>query len=260
MDVGAVVAAYGSAWNEPDEAARRRLLESAWADDATYCDPTANIEGREALIAHIGALQVAMPGHTIDVVTAADEHDGHLRFGWVMHGPDGWRYSKAWTTDIWRTTGGFSRSSASSGRSHPWTRHEYRTAGRCDHRIRHRRECACGGPGERRRPGLLLERTEQFVDHVRGEYMHPWGVAEAMQLGLYDDLIKAGGNVISRFVGYDEVYSPAEAEATTMPLADLVPGVPGALGIGHPVTCQILFDAAVRAGARGHSAASSRSR
>lgn len=22
---------------------------------------------------------------------------------------------------------------------------------------------------------LVLERTEQFVDHVRGEYMHPWG-------------------------------------------------------------------------------------
>jgi 2-polyprenyl-6-methoxyphenol hydroxylase-like FAD-dependent oxidoreductase len=99
-------------------------------------------------------------------------------------------------------------------------------------------------------PVLVLERTEQFVDNVRGEYMHPWGVAEAMQLGLYDDLIKAGGNVISRFVGYDEVYSPAEAEATTMPLADLVPGVPGALGIGHPVACQVLFDAAVRAGAR----------
>ena len=89
MDVGAVVAAYGSAWNEPDEAARRRLLESAWADHGTYCDPTANVEGREALIAHIGALQVAMPGHTIDVVTAADEHDGHVRFAWVMHAPDG---------------------------------------------------------------------------------------------------------------------------------------------------------------------------
>jgi 2-polyprenyl-6-methoxyphenol hydroxylase-like FAD-dependent oxidoreductase len=98
-------------------------------------------------------------------------------------------------------------------------------------------------------PVLVLERTEQFVDHVRGEYMHPWGVAEAMQLGLHDDLIKAGGNVISRFVGYDEAYSPAEAEVGALPLADLVPGVPGALGIGHPAACQVLFDAAVRAGA-----------
>ncbi len=99
-------------------------------------------------------------------------------------------------------------------------------------------------------PVLLLERTEQFVDHVRGEYMHPWGVAEAIELGLYDDLTGAGGNVISRFVGYDEVFSPAEAEATTLPLAGLLPGVPGALGIGHPVACQTLFDAAVQAGAQ----------
>jgi hypothetical protein len=89
MDTGAVVAAYGSSWNEPDEATRRQLLESAWADDGVYCDPTATLEGREALIAHIGALHVAMPGHTIDLVTGADEHEGHLRFGWVMHGADG---------------------------------------------------------------------------------------------------------------------------------------------------------------------------
>jgi len=89
MDLGAVVTAYGSSWNEPDEAARRQSLESALAEDGTYSDPTAKVEGREALVAHIGALQVAMPGHTIDLVTSADEHDGHLRFGWVMHGPDG---------------------------------------------------------------------------------------------------------------------------------------------------------------------------
>jgi hypothetical protein len=89
VDSGAVVAAYGACWNEPDEAARRELLASAWADDGTYCDPTATVEGREALVAHIGTVQVAMPGHTIDLVTGADEHDGHLRFGWVMHGPDG---------------------------------------------------------------------------------------------------------------------------------------------------------------------------
>ena len=99
-------------------------------------------------------------------------------------------------------------------------------------------------------PVLVLERTEQFVDHVRGEYMHPWGVAEAMQLGLHDDLIGAGGNVLSRFVNYDEAYSPAEAEGEATPLAGLLPGVPGALGIGHPAACQALFDAAVRAGAQ----------
>ena len=59
-----------------------------------------------------------------------------------------------------------------------------------------------------------------------------------------------GANVISRFVAYDEAYSVVEAEHGALPLADLLPGVPGALGIGHPVACQTLFDAAVRAGAQ----------
>ena len=30
-----------------------------------------------------------MPGHRIDVTTAVDEHDGHLRFGWTMFDPAG---------------------------------------------------------------------------------------------------------------------------------------------------------------------------
>src|SRR4030095_12095648 len=33
---------------------------------------------------------------------------------------------------------------------------------------------------------LVLEREQQFKDRVRGEQMHPWGVAEAQKLGLYD--------------------------------------------------------------------------
>ncbi len=43
---------------------------------------------------------------------------------------------------------------------------------------------------------LVLERTLEHEDRVRGEYMHPWGVAEAQRLGLYDDLLGAGANVI----------------------------------------------------------------
>ena len=42
-----VVEAYGAAWNEVDQAARRRLLEQAWADDGTYTDPQSDISGRE---------------------------------------------------------------------------------------------------------------------------------------------------------------------------------------------------------------------
>ena len=51
------VAAYIDAWNTPDDARRRALLERAWADDGTYTDPTARVAGRAALHAHIGGFQ-----------------------------------------------------------------------------------------------------------------------------------------------------------------------------------------------------------
>ncbi len=97
---------------------------------------------------------------------------------------------------------------------------------------------------------LVLERSTEYVDRVRGEYMHPWGVSEAQQLGILDSLVKAGGNFLTQFVGYDEVVTPAQAEAAPNPLAELIPGVPGALAMRHPVACSALELAAVAAGAR----------
>ena len=41
---------------------------------------------------------------------------------------------------------------------------------------------------------LVLERSEQFEDQVRGEWIAPWGVAEVQRLGLYDLLMEAGGD------------------------------------------------------------------
>jgi len=96
---------------------------------------------------------------------------------------------------------------------------------------------------------LALERSREYVDHVRGEYMHPWGVAETQRLGLHDSLIAAGGSDIVRFVGYDETVAPEEADATAFPLDTLLPGVPGGLSIGHPTSCRTLEALAVGAGA-----------
>jgi len=42
---------------------------------------------------------------------------------------------------------------------------------------------------------LVLERTAQFKDRVRGEGMSPWGVAEAKELGIYD-LLRSVGNEV----------------------------------------------------------------
>lgn len=84
MDTAEIVAAYGAAWNETDEAKRTALLERSWADDGVYTDPTATVEGRTALIAHIGGFQAMLAGHTIDLVSGVDTYGEVFRFAWVM--------------------------------------------------------------------------------------------------------------------------------------------------------------------------------
>jgi hypothetical protein len=51
-----VLDAYNAAWGEPDVAARRGLLEKAWADDGVYTDPMTIAAGREALIDWISVM------------------------------------------------------------------------------------------------------------------------------------------------------------------------------------------------------------
>jgi len=84
-----IVGKYAAAWNEPDATRRRRLLEEAWADDGVYTDPTAHVEGREALAAHIAGFQQQMPGARLGGTSGIDEHHGRLRFTWVMRAADG---------------------------------------------------------------------------------------------------------------------------------------------------------------------------
>lgn len=96
---------------------------------------------------------------------------------------------------------------------------------------------------------LLLEQSEVYEDKVRGEWIAPWGVAEVQRLGLYELLMGAGGHHVTRHITYDETLTPAQAEASPLPLGIFKEGVPGPLCIRHPVHCQTLFDAAGAAGA-----------
>lgn len=81
--------AYGASWNEPDAAARLRLLEQSWADDGMYVDPTVELSGREALVAHIGGTREVFGDFRIDRTSGLDEHHGYARFSWTMRGADG---------------------------------------------------------------------------------------------------------------------------------------------------------------------------
>jgi 2-polyprenyl-6-methoxyphenol hydroxylase-like FAD-dependent oxidoreductase len=95
----------------------------------------------------------------------------------------------------------------------------------------------------------VLERQTSYRDKVRGEWLAPWGVVEARQLGVEDVLLAAGGTWTTHLIPYDENVSPADAAASPVPIGDFVPDVPGALAVGHPAACQAIGDAAAAAGA-----------
>jgi len=98
---------------------------------------------------------------------------------------------------------------------------------------------------------LVLERTTSFPDRTRGEWLAPWGVLEACNLDIDDVLRSARGHVIRRHVTYEPETSREEAEAGTLDLSLMAPGVEGPMTQRHPDACQALFDAAGAAGARG---------
>ena len=90
----ATVLAYIEAWATPDDALRRRLLDRCWDADGIYLDPTVELQGREALSAHIGRFLSVGPagagsGHRIPIASGVDHHHGMIRFTWTLLDPDG---------------------------------------------------------------------------------------------------------------------------------------------------------------------------
>ncbi len=96
---------------------------------------------------------------------------------------------------------------------------------------------------------LMLEKSASFEDMVRGEWVAPWGVADAKRTGLYEVLLRANDHHITKHIEYGDGIDPAAAEREAFDLA-LLPGIPGPLAVGHPQACQALFDAAGDAGAK----------
>lgn len=80
---------YLEAWNEPDEATRRKLLEGCWAEDAIYTDPSVHVEGREALVHHARKFAERWPGAHVALTSGIEEHHGMMCFTWHVVGVDG---------------------------------------------------------------------------------------------------------------------------------------------------------------------------
>lgn len=91
---------------------------------------------------------------------------------------------------------------------------------------------------------LVIEREKKFKDRVRGEWMAPWGVADAKALGLYDSLVEAGGVPSPRLA--------ARAGPAVLPVRDLTTqtalGLP-CLAMYHPDMQEAVLAAADKAGA-----------
>jgi hypothetical protein len=83
------VLAYVAAWNESDAAARLKILEGCWADDAAYVDSNVELKGRTSLCDHISKVQAGRPGARIEMMSGVDLHHHVVRFLWRLVRADG---------------------------------------------------------------------------------------------------------------------------------------------------------------------------
>jgi SnoaL-like domain len=79
---------YLACWNETGPAARRKLVDDLWAEDASYVDPMVEARGRDAIDATIAAVQEQFPGLVFTLAGTVDAHHRQARFTWGL-GPQG---------------------------------------------------------------------------------------------------------------------------------------------------------------------------
>jgi flavin-dependent dehydrogenase len=85
---------------------------------------------------------------------------------------------------------------------------------------------------------LVLEREKQFKDRVRGEFMAPWGVAEARELGI-DQLLRDS-------CAHDLPYAQTQIGVVTAERRDLRTTTPqgvAVLSVYHPAMQEVLLQA-----------------
>lgn len=91
MAIPDIIAAYDRAWNEPDAAVRRSLLETAWREDGELLEPRGAFRGRDAIIERVGGFQERFPGARVDISSGLDSHHGFVRYTWAMNDAQGQR-------------------------------------------------------------------------------------------------------------------------------------------------------------------------
>jgi hypothetical protein len=88
-DFDELIHRYLAIWNEHDPARRRAEIDDLWTEDATYVDPLAVAEGRDAIDATIAAVQGQFPDFTFRLAGGVDAHHNLARFTWELGPKDG---------------------------------------------------------------------------------------------------------------------------------------------------------------------------
>ena len=91
---------------------------------------------------------------------------------------------------------------------------------------------------------VVLEREAVYRDRIRGEQMHPWGIAELRELGLYDSLRNTCGHELPWF---DLFLGPQQLAHRDLTVS--TPQQAPELSFYHPDMQQHLANAAEKAGA-----------
>lgn len=91
---------------------------------------------------------------------------------------------------------------------------------------------------------LVLEHEKQFRDRVRGEFIGPWGVAEAMKLGIYDLLCER----VAHKIPWVDFFS-AEVQTAHRDAVATTPHQCPCISFYHPEMQEMLLASAERAGA-----------
>ena len=84
-----VVERYFAAWNEPDAAARRRLVEAAFAPGATYADPLFAARGHDEVDAMVAGVHTAYAGCRFVATGEVEQSHDRLLWHWSLVRPDG---------------------------------------------------------------------------------------------------------------------------------------------------------------------------
>lgn len=91
---------------------------------------------------------------------------------------------------------------------------------------------------------LVLERETRFRDRVRGEQMHPWSVAEARALGIYERLAETCGHQTRWWTTYQ-----GPTPLRKRDLTETTPHHVGSFNFYHPDMQETLLHMAAEAGA-----------